>query len=138
MNLSDVLHIKTTRTHGEAQEYHLDERWPLRVWLHHSSFIFIGGGRVWTWCRPAPCRGKRTNTFPLTFIGTTIKLTTGNVLLRLFGLTRLSVALQQVLMDEVMDYLSLCYLPPTPSFFLLLLLCWEMNSPPVCCICMSL
>lgn len=28
--------------------------------------------------------------------------------------------------------------PPTPSFFLLLLLCWEMNSPPVCCICMSL
>lgn len=71
---------------------------------------------MWTWCRPAPCRRKRTNTFPLTFISSAIKLTTGNVVLRLFGLTRLSVALQQVLMDEVMDHLSLCYLPPHPLF----------------------
>lgn len=60
------------------------------------------------------------------------------MLLKILRLTRLSVALQQVLTDEVMDYLSLCYLPPsTPPFFLLLLPCWEMNSPPVCCICMS-
>lgn len=69
-----------------------------------------------------------------------------------FGLTGHLMPLQQVLMDELMDYLTLCYLhptpplppaslfshPPPPFFFLLLLPCGEMRRPPVCCVCISL